>query len=168
MDWKMMVFVLGAGYLLWNKDEVKTMAVNITSDFTSGPRGLRNNNPGNIRHNPNNNWQGARQNQTDSEFVQFISSAWGIRALMKTLRNYQSRHGLNTINGIINRWAPPVENNTGSYVDAVSARAGILPHQYIDLNSRATIISLASAIIHHENGRQPYTRAELEAAEALV
>jgi len=84
------------------------------------PRGIRNNNPGNIRRNGD-PWQGLAETQGDKEFFTFATPVYGIRALARTLITYQDRHGLRTIRQIISRWAPPVENDTESYVKAVTA-----------------------------------------------
>ena len=118
-----------------------------------GARGLRNNNPGNIRHSAS-NWQGTAGAQTDTSFVQFISPEYGIRALTKLLQNYQSRYGLNTVRDIINRWAPPVENDTGAYVAYVARMTNVDPDEVIDINEKMTPI--VTAIIRHENGSNPY------------
>lgn len=120
------------------------------------PRGIRLNNPGNIDRNTT-KWQGMSKDQSgDSRFVVFDHAKWGIRALAKTLMTYQSKHGLNTIRGIINRWAPPVENDTGSYVNAVAKAVGVKPDQKIDVTDAEIMFPLVEAIIKHENGVQPY------------
>jgi len=92
----------------------------------SRTRGQRNNNPLNIRHNKANVWRGMSQIQADPSFVQFSGLAWGFRAAYKTLLTYINMHGLNTIESIIYRWAPPEDNNeTDSYVEYVAKRTGI-------------------------------------------
>lgn len=81
-------------------------------------RGIRNNNPANIRH--GNPWKGLKKNQTDPEFDQFTSTVWGVRALIITLRTYVTIHKLQTIRKIIERWAPRSDgNNTEGYIDFV-------------------------------------------------
>ena len=74
-------------------------------------RGLRNNNPGNIRHDRD-KWQGEIVPSQDQSFKQFSSMAYGYRALIKLLQNYRKLHNRQTITEFINRWAPPCENNT--------------------------------------------------------
>jgi len=124
------------------------------------PRGIRNNNAGNIRKNGI-NWNGASMVQRDPAFVQFASPDYGIRALAIILQNYQKKYGLNTIRGIISRWAPASENNTNAYIDAVSKQAGISADAPLDLTRRAALLPLVEAIIMHENGQQPYSIAML-------
>lgn len=120
------------------------------------PRGIRNHNPGNIRHS-NDKWQGLApaDEQTDKDFCKFIDPTWGIRALAVLLITYQDKHKLRTVRGIINRWAPPVENNTSAYVDAVAEAANVLPTDKLDMHKYEHIRPILEAIIRHENGKGP-------------
>ena len=91
-------------------------------------RGLRNNNPLNIRHSAS-HWQGARAVQTDGSFVQFNSMAYGYRAAWRVLESYwkhftKEREPFNVTN-IISRWAPPVENDTKNYIRTVLMLSGL-------------------------------------------
>lgn len=126
--------------------------------YVSKPRGIRNNNPGNIRH--GDSWQGMKSVQTDPDFVQFVAPEFGIRALAIVLKNYSAKHGINTVAGIIDRWAPPSENDTQSYINAVAEKLGVTPEQPI--NVRMFLPQLAEAIIYHENGQQPYSSAVID------
>ena len=92
------------------------------------PRGLRNNNPLNIRHGRS-RWQGAHQEQNDPDFVTFRSMAWGYRAAWKLLSTYRERLARQSktycLNHIIARWAPPEDgNDTRAYLHAVLRLAG--------------------------------------------
>lgn len=120
------------------------------------PRGIRNNNPGNIRH--GSNWLGLEDNSRslDSAFCVFKSPVYGIRALAKLLLNYQRLYKINTIRGIINRYAPPNENNTNSYIDSVASQLGIEADDLIDIKEPCVLVILIKSIIRHENGCQPY------------
>src|SRR5574337_804815 len=82
-------------------------------------RGIRNNNPGNIRKSSE-PWRGlaAAKDQKDPAFFTFETPEWGIRAMAVILRTYQTKYGLRTIRAIIGRWAPSAENDTDAYVDA--------------------------------------------------
>lgn len=88
-------------------------------------RGIRNNNPANIRK--GDKWQGMAAQQTDKAFVQFSSMEWGVRALIKTLYTYVTKHDRHTIEQIINAWAPPHENNTLAYINTIK---GMLSSKY--------------------------------------
>ena len=122
-------------------------------------RGIRNNNPGNIRHGEK--WEGLSDTQNDSSFCVFKTPEYGIRAMAKILLNYQKKYGLKTIKQIISRWAPPNENNTLAYIKSVSAAVGVLPDDEISLNNKNIMMSLIKAIIKHENGEQPYSEEQI-------
>lgn len=119
------------------------------------PRGIRNNNPGNIRH--GDKWQGLADKQTDAAFCVFKAPEWGIRALVKILRNYQTKHGLKTVESIINRFAPQIENDTSSYILSVCQVLNVKPRDVIDVFEPGIMINLLKAVIRHENGIQPYS-----------
>lgn len=80
-------------------------------------RGIRNNNPGNIKLGEP--WFGLRRIQTDPEFCQFESDVWGIRAMIIIIRTYVCKYNLRYVKEIISRWAPTNENNTAAYVKFV-------------------------------------------------
>lgn len=122
-------------------------------------RGIRNNNPGNIRH--GDKWQGLSAEQTDSEFCVFSQPEYGIRALCRILRTYQRKYGLRDVHSIINRFAPPVENDTESYIKSVCLKLDVTPETLIDLEEKGIMLNLLKAIIKHENGEQPYTDKQL-------
>lgn len=127
-------------------------------------RGERNCNPGNIRegYKDTTAWLGERATDDDPAFEEFRDAEHGIRALAKILLSYQRKHGLRTVRAIINRWAPPVENDTGAYVHHVAAALGVDPEDDIDLESNATMFRVVYAIIKHENGRVVYADDVIE------
>lgn len=134
-------------------------------------RGYRNKNPGNIDFNPANKWQGQVGIETTGSpprFAVFESPEYGIRALAMLLNTYQDRHGLRTVRGIINRWAPPVENVTSAYVAAVSRHIGVGPDDVVDMHSHAHLRPMVEAIITHELGGQPYDAATIDAGLRLA
>ena len=89
------------------------------------PRGLRNNNPLNIRRSGD-KWQGLKALQEDREFFQFTDMKWGWRAAFRQLcHTYYGKYKLRTIRDIIYRWAPPNENGTLAYIRSVAERTGI-------------------------------------------
>jgi hypothetical protein len=136
------------------------------------PRGIRNNNPGNIRGTANGRvlvrWQG--QVSLDPEgFCIFASPELGIRALAMLLLVYQARHGLRTIREIIDRWAPPAENDTGAYVAAVAGYVALPRAAVVHLRGdRYLLEGLCRAIIKHENGIQPYAPAIITSGVTLA
>lgn len=149
--------------------EIITMRSSAPSQTpTRQPRGVRNNNPGNIVHSARNPWQGLDDPPTDGRFCRFINPTYGIRALAVLLVTYQDRHGLRTIRRIIDRWAPPNENNTSGYVDFVANRTGFGADEHLDITEYHVMRPIVEAIIHKENGLQPYTDAQLDKALVMA
>ena len=130
------------------------------------PRGIRNNNFGNLRRSSD-KWQGLRPVQTDPEFFQFTAPEWGYRALIKTLQTYRNKYGLQTIAELISRWAPPTENHTSAYIAAVCGKLQVPSTYTPNVNDRATMVAIASAISEVENGI-PAIREDVERGWALV
>lgn len=127
-------------------------------------RGIRNNNPMNIRL--GDSWQGLSPTQNDKSFAQFISPEYGIRAGAKNLMTYASR-GVNTIEKIISTWAPPNENDTESYIKSVVSQTGFDRKKVIS-KSAGDYLPLIKAIIRHENGINPYSDATIAQGIALA
>ncbi|WP_416739248.1 structural protein [Pseudomonas sp. NFX71] len=126
------------------------------------PRGIRNFNPGNIRHAKSIRWQGMAPAQTDSQYVQYLNPRWGIRAMARVLITYQDkRHAadgssIDTVREIVERWAPPTENNTDAYVISVARALGLDPDvQSVDVYDFEVMRALITVIIRHENGPGP-------------
>ncbi len=125
------------------------------------PRAVRNNNPGNIVRTAT-PWQGETPGD-DPRFATFASPEAGIRALGKNLLTYQDAYGINTVSGIVSRWAPVTENPTGEYIAAVAKAVGVKPDDVLDLHDPDTMGKITRALIAHENGKQPYTDAQINA-----
>lgn len=123
-------------------------------------RGIRNNNPGNIEHNGT-PWQGLSDPASDGRFCKFIDPKWGIRAIARILITYQDKHQIKTVRGIIERWAPPHENNTTAYVDHVASKCGVGVDDHVSVHDFRYAKPLVEAIILHENGSQPYSMMEI-------
>ena len=132
-------------------------------------RGLRNNNPLNIRHSAD-RWQGARAEQTDKSFVQFESMAYGYRAALKVLESYwkhfhQARQPYQ-VKTIIARWAPPEENDTQAYIRTVLRLSGLGGMENLPQPSRGVdtekLVRLMAAMTTMENGI-PYQEVDTEA-----
>ncbi len=113
-------------------------------------RGIRNNNPGNIRL--GGGWAGLVENQSDEIFCVFADMQHGIRALIKLLMAYWRRYGLNSVHNVISRYALSSENNTIAYENAVAAALGVKPHQKIDQGDPQVLFMLAKAIARYECG----------------
>lgn len=118
------------------------------------PRGIRNNNPGNIKKNDV-EWEGLSEYQTDNTFFQFKDPIYGIRALTKILITYRNKYDLKNIWSIINRYAPPSENDTEAYKNFVQEKTGLNMLEEIEFTIK-DYLPVVKAIILMENGEQPY------------
>ncbi len=114
-------------------------------------RGLRNNNPLNIRRNGD-KWQGLAEEQGDKAFFTFIAPEWGYRAAFRTLQNYRRVHGLMTLREWITRWAPPVENDTEAYIRCVCSRSGLSPEAEPNISNEVVMCNIVAAMSYMENG----------------
>jgi hypothetical protein len=157
---------LGAG----ENDLDSEVPFQATDDF---PRGIRNNNPGNIEI--GDPWQGMAtdeeltpRQQDETRFVVFKSPEFGVRAIGRLMQTYRTKHGLSTVRGIISRWAPPEENDTESYIKTVADFMGVGADDKIDTTSPTVLGPLVSAIIRHENGQQPYPETVIMAGINLA
>ena len=120
------------------------------------PRGIRNNNPLNIRRSKD-KWKGMRAVQSDAQFVQFESLEWGWRAAFYLLtRTYYHKYRLFTIRAIVQKWAPAIENNTKAYIANVSRLTGIDADEPLGIPSDqpARWIALGTAMAIQENGTE--------------
>lgn len=116
----------------------------------SDPRGIRNNNPGNIKYNPANQWQG--QVGSDGTFCKFDTMENGLRAMFVLLRNYCQLYNLCTIAQIASRWAPAGANNPATYGQSVSNFSGIPLNQMLQWGDISQMVRLAKGIVGIENG----------------
>jgi hypothetical protein len=130
------------------------------------PRGVRINNPCNIRHSQT-VWKGEADLQPDADFVAFISADYGLRAGARILLTYELK-GFDTVAKIIRRWAPPNENDTAAYIADVARQVGVNPDAPVDLKNPGLMAKMLAAIVRHENGEQPYTDATLDRAVQLA
>ena len=115
------------------------------------PRGIRNNNPLNIRI--GNVWLGEVKEPTDPDFEQFISMFYGVRAGFVLMRRYIKHYKRTTIPAIISAWAPANENNTQRYIDNVSQLSGIPIDAQLNFNDEERMVALVDAMIVQECGR---------------
>ncbi len=128
------------------------------------PRGIRNNNPGNL------NYVGqtgaTREAGPNGRFAVFQTAEEGLQALAHQLRLYAQR-GINSVRAIISKFAPPSENNTQAYINSVSKRLGVDSNASLDLNDPNVVQGLMNAIIKVENGKNPYSAEQIASASAV-
>ena len=127
----------------------------------SKPRGLRNNNPGNIRQNGI-RYTGEVQPSKDGAFKQFKAMEYGYRAIFVVLHTYARKYGINTIERMIARYAPDKENHTQKYIDAVSEWSGVPATSHLTTTNAEVMIPIVAAMSRVENG-EAAVMSEVEA-----
>jgi len=123
------------------------------------PKGIRNNNPGNLRTGPG------------GSFGIYGTAAEGLTALQHQLMLYftgKSRAAgfqkLQSVRDIISTYAPKNENNTAAYIQAVAKGMGISADAKLNLNDPGQMAALMRNIVLHENGQNPYSAEMFRAA----
>ena len=156
------IVAVAAGILWWltrgQGQAVGDMVDNVTGGDPTAPRGIRNNNPLNIKWNAANDWRG-QEGADSGGFVIFDSPVNGIRAAARILKNYRAQ-GINTPEGIIKRWTSG-DNAViqASYIDHVAVKLGIYPHEEVLPDLYGLLLTV---MIQHENGQQPYSMATIQ------
>ena len=185
----LLLLVLLGGIVFLNRRRIGSGAAQIATQVSTGattvakaaieqfrnmtlPRGVRNNNPGNLRL-TSIAWKGKVPNaqNSDRSFEQFIDYAgipghiWGIRAMFKDIYGDVVKDGQNTVRKLIYTYAPPHENATQSYVDAVSRALGKSADAVIVASDFPKLIA---AIIAHENAGYRYPEADIQKAISIA
>lgn len=153
---------IGISWYYW--DKIKSLFSSTTSEAgTFSPGNAQFNNPFNIRYNAANNWQG-QTGKTERGFVKFDTLSNGLRAGLKLLNTYVNGHNLNTVSKIINRYAPPSDNNpTENYIKYVENAVG---KSSISWN-KSDIKKLGEAILFFENGNSNFATPWKNAIDQL-
>ena len=128
-------------------------------------RGITNNNPMNLKYEASNNWVG--QTGSDGTFCVFDTAEHGIRAGMILILG-KVANGINTLAALGDIWAPPAsaggDNNSvvGQYGAGLASYLSVDPNTEYDLGGN--IVEVAKAIVHNEEGIQPYSDATYQQA----
>lgn len=119
------------------------------------PRGIRNNNPLNIRRSPNFKWDHEFTDPVvpDLDFCQFEKMRYGWRAAYLLISTYMHDYGLKSVRAIIERWAPLGENKTPLYVLFVANQMCVAIDAPLDFMDAETMLELGAAMCEYENGR---------------
>ena len=161
-------YVEGAEVMTNNDFYDAASELGLTGDL---PRGIRNNNPGNVEHNSRNKWLGLADPASDGRYCRFEHPQFGIRAMLWVLLTYQAKYRLKTIKQLIERYAPRQDKNaTDEYIDYVAKKAGLKPTEAISLREFKTAVAVVTAMIEFENGinQQYYPASLVETAVGLV
>lgn len=115
------------------------------------PLGVRLHNPLNVR--PGSPWEGLAIPSEESGFCRFTSNVWGFRAAFRVLITYNDVHKLNTLTGIISRWAPPGDHNdTNAYIAAVTKATGYGADQPLAIKTWSVAANVVRAMTIQEQG----------------
>jgi len=152
---KSVVPQVGTELQIGGQAAVDSVTRSITTDTGGAPtaRSVRNNNPGNIEK-TSVKWEGEIEG-SDSRFATFSTPEAGMRAMQKNLLAYQDKYGINTVSGIVGRWAPSSENgaqSTSNYAATVANALGVSPNEQIDLHDPATMQKVSTAMAAVEAG----------------
>ena len=136
--------------------------------LSNAPRGIRNNNPGNLIY-TNIKWNGKlpKSQNKDRRFEMFIAPEYGVRAMIKDLKNDMERKGKVTVPALIEEYAPRFENNTDAYINTVckdlkvSKTAKLLP-------TKNTLRLLVLSIAKVETGGNYVSNQLFEKAYAMI
>lgn len=139
------------------------------------PRGIRNNNPGNIKRSST-RWEGLADpdemtdfQRRETVFCVFREPLWGLRAMARILHNYQHLHRLTSVDAMIGRWAPPEDNNaTDAYAEFVAERMGLNVGETFDFLESDIAGAMMQAMVRMENSIQPYTPDQIKRAHAMA
>lgn len=135
----------------------------------NAPRGLRNNNPGNIMTLPSGHmWDG--QTGVDPEgYAVFGTPEAGMKAAATNLNTYATRHAIDTVAGVVNRWAPAsAGNNTGNYATYIAQRMGVAPDQKLNMSDPRVQHGILGGIFSFENGPQAMAGWQPQATPAAT
>ena len=130
-----------------------------TSAQLGDARGVRNNNPGNLR-----SW--GNMPRDSGGYAVFPTKESGLSATIQNLQAQQKLHGLNTIRGIISRWAPSNENDTQAYIADMVKKTGFGADQQLNLNDSRTVAPLISGIVKHEGNGSGFSDEMINRAVA--
>lgn len=138
------------------------------------PRGIRNNNPGNLNYVGQN---GAMlEDHATPRFARFNSAFEGFAALGKQIKAYYNGTSkaagyqkLQSVEDIISRFAPASENNTQAYINKLSKMLGVGRGDSLNIQDPQVLATLMNGITQIENGKNPYApEMVLKAAQSAV
>lgn len=141
-------------FMLSRTEKGKQVVSEAAAQIGKTVRGLRNNNPGNVRESSldKTQWIGERASDDDPAFEEFTEMRYGVRASAIVFRNYQRLYNLQSVAQMLARWAPPSENDTANYIKVVCQRVGVNDSTAINLEDDEMCFRFLRAIFRHECG----------------
>lgn len=146
-----------SGHTRWAIEDWWNNLTGKDNDDTGSSGATPYNNPGNLEV------PGKR-----GQFQQFASPEQGVLAMDRQLVLYAQRDHLNTLSGIISKYAPAKDgNNVPAYISDVAGRTGFDPSNPLDMNDPHVRAAVEAAMIHHENGKK-YSQFDQQAISDLL
>ena len=138
------------------------------SYLPNAPRGIRNNNPGNLIY-TNISWNGKlpKNQNKDRRFEMFIAPVYGVRAMIKDLKNDMEKKGKVTVPALIEEYAPRFENNTDAYINTVCQDLKVNKATKL-LPTKNTLRLLVLSIAKVENGGSYVSNELFEQAYSMI
>lgn len=138
-------------FLYSRTEEGQQVTDNIADAVGGAIRGIRNNNPVNVEKGQP--WDGLAppEDQTDPRFAVFVDMPHGIRAAAKVMLTYRG-YGINTVDGIIDRWNPVADGQPPEYKPNVAAYLGVREDEPIDVRDPNTMFGLLRGMMKQEIG----------------
>jgi len=138
------------------------------------PRGIRNNNPGNLNYVGQNG--ATLEDHATPRFARFNSAFEGFAALGKQIKAYYNGTSkaagyqkLQSVEDIISRFAPASENNTQAYINKLSKMLGVGRGDSLNIQDPKVLATLMNGITQIENGKNPYApEMVLKAAQSTL
>lgn len=138
------------------------------------PRGIRNNNPGNLNYVGQNG--ATLEDHATPRFARFNSAFEGFAALGKQIKAYYNGTSkaagyqkLQSVEDIISRFAPASENNTQAYINKLSKMLGVGRGDSLNIQDPQVLATLMNGVTQIENGKNPYApEMVLKAAQSAV
>lgn len=169
----------GTKFRTWLKDKTG-ISINLDEEpeqhaqSASAPRGIRNNNPGNLNYVGQNG--ATLENHATPRFARFNSAFEGFAALGKQIKAYYNGTSkaagyqkLQSVEDIISRFAPASENNTQGYINKLSKMLGVGRGDSLNIHDPQVLATLMNGITQIENGKNPYApEMVLKAAQSTV
>ena len=104
--------------------------------------------------------------ESTNAFKDFINREFGYRQAFRNINAYITQYKVDTLEGIINRWAPPTENDTEGYIQFVTNKTNF-KRDKIFIKSDADLIDLVYGMSWIENGIKPNLK-EIEDSYEII
>lgn len=109
-----------------------------------------------------NNWSGMVGQDARGHAI-FETPQDGICAAAKILKTYASKYGINTVDGIVDRFCAASDSVTRAYISNVCKAMGVNPGEALDVKDPQVMTKLISAMMRQEIGAVAYSQETITA-----